>query len=162
MNVEFPWVLEADCFLVKYWEIYMLILVFYISLVYPYYLGFIKSFPEGLFKYAEIVIEISLVINLMICTVTAIRTKKKYIRKWTAILNYRMNTLGFYLDMIALIPFEHLVIIKVDQGYTDNHKKHLFYLCKGIKLCLIWRLSNFFEKLEKPLLYNTILIKVGI
>lgn len=160
MDANFPWILESDCYLVKYWEMYMLFLVGYVCLVYPYLIGFERSFSEGFVTYAEIVIELSLGINLMISILTSIRTKKKYIKTFKLILNYRLNTLGFYLDMIAIIPFEFIIIVNEIIGYQNFHKIHLYYLCKGVKLCLIWRLSSFFEKMEKSLLFNTMVIKV--
>ncbi|KPI98672.1 Cyclic nucleotide-gated cation channel [Papilio xuthus] len=45
--------------------------------------------------------------------------------------------------------------------YYDDYREHLFYLFKGTKLCLVWRLTYFFEKLERKLLSNSILIKIA-
>ncbi|CAG9579751.1 unnamed protein product [Danaus chrysippus] len=161
LNPKFPWVLETECHLVKYWELYMLSIVFYVCLLYPYFIGFERKFPGGVFFYAEIVIMISLVLNMFISIVTAVKTKKKYIKNVSGILNYRMNTLGFYLDALSIIPFEYIVTIHRNSTYLDNYGNHLFYLCKGTKLCLVWRLSNFFENLEKKLLSNSILVKIA-
>lgn len=139
----------------------MLCVVFYICIVYPYYIGFLRKFPGGILYYIEVVISISLLFNILMNSVTAIRTKKKYIKTFYSIISYKMNTLGFYLDLIANIPLEHLVSIHTYAIYRDNHRKHLFYMSKGIKLCLVWRLSSFFENLEKKLLLNTIVVKVS-
>lgn len=161
LSSSFPWVLEHNCNLVKYWEHYMLFVVFYICLVYPYFIGIKREFPGGILFFTQIIISISLVLNLMMTSVTAIKTKKRRITTIRGILSYRLNTLGFYLDIIALIPFEYIVTIHTVVRYHDSHRDHLFYLCKGVKLCLIWRLSNFFEKLERKLLLNTLLVKVN-
>ncbi|KAI8420830.1 hypothetical protein MSG28_008031 [Choristoneura fumiferana] len=161
INSKIPWILEADCNLVRFWELYILCIVFYICLVYPYYIGFLRRFPGGVLYYIEVVINISLLFNILMNFVTAVRTKKKYINTFYAIISYKMNTLGFYLDLIANIPLEHLVSIHTYAIYRDNHRNHLFYMSKGIKLCLVWRLSNFFENLEKKLLLNTIVVKVA-
>lgn len=160
LNENFPWILESDCYLVKYWQLYMLAIVFYVCLLYPYFIGFERQFPGGIFFYVEIVITVSLILNVFITTVTAVKTKKKYIRKFLSILNYRMYTLGFYMDVFAIIPFEYIVTIHTNASYLDNYRNHLFYLCKGTKLCLVWRLSSFFEELERKLLANTIIVKV--
>ncbi|KAG6441233.1 hypothetical protein O3G_MSEX001758 [Manduca sexta] len=160
MNASFPWILEAGCPLVKYWEYYMLLLVVYISIFYPYYIGIKRRFPDGISFYGQVIITISLMLNLLITCVTAVKTKKKYIRSLKNILSYRMNTLGLYLDVLAIIPFEYIVTIHTTVKYHDNYRDHLFYLCKGIKLCLVWRLSSFFENLEKMLLLNTLLVKI--
>lgn len=157
---KFPWILEADCPLVKYWELFMLLIVFYICLVYPYFIGFKRKFPHGFYFYAQIIITIALILNLFMTSVTAVKTKKKYIKNFTGIIEYRMYTLGFYLDVIAIIPFEYIVAIHQTVKYQDNYRAHLFYLCKGIKLCLVWRLSSFFESLERKLLFNSLLVKV--
>ncbi|XP_050349519.1 uncharacterized protein LOC126772954 [Nymphalis io] len=159
-NSKFPWILEFDCNLVKYWERYMLFVVFYICLVYPYFIGFERKFPAGPFFYAEIVINISLILNVLITIVTAVKTKRAYIKTFVEILNYRMNTLKFYMDVVAIIPFEYIVTIHTNASYLDNYRNHLFYLCKGTKLCLVWRLSNFFEHLERRLLSNSIIVKI--
>nr|XP_026485505.1 uncharacterized protein LOC113393027 isoform X2 [Vanessa tameamea] len=157
---KFPWILEFDCNLVKYWERYMLFVVFYICLVYPYFIGFERKFPAGTFFYAEIVIAISLILNVIITIVTAVKTKRTYLKNFVEILNYRMNTLEFYMDVVAIIPFEYIVTIHTNASYLDNYRNHLFYLCKGTKLCLVWRLSNFFEHLERRLLSNSIIVKI--
>lgn len=160
VNSKFPWILEADCLLVKYWEYYMLCIVFYICILYPYFIGIKRYFPGGVIFYIEIIIMISLIFNVIMNLVTAVKTKKKYLKDFNSILNYRMNTLGFYLDLIAIIPFEYIVRIQKKVSYLDNFGNHLFYFCKGIKLSVIWRLSSFFEKQERKLLSNSILIKV--
>ncbi|XP_037296930.1 uncharacterized protein LOC115445031 isoform X2 [Manduca sexta] len=160
MNASFPWILEDGCPLVKYWEYYMLLLVVYISIFYPYYIGIKRRFPDGISFYGQVIITISLMLNLLITCVTAVKTKKKYIRSLKNILSYRMNTLGLYLDVLAIIPFEYIVTIHTTVKYHDNYRDHLFYLCKGIKLCLVWRLSSLFENLEKMLLLNTLLVKI--
>lgn len=161
LKSKFPWILETDCLLVKYWELYILTLVFYICIVYPYYIGYHRSFPDGVSFYAQIVITISLILNIYITSITAVKTKKKYITELQSILSYRMGTLGFYLDLVAIIPFEYIVLIHTSVKYHDTYRDHLFYLCKGTKLCLVWRLSSFFENLEKKLMLNSILIKVN-
>ncbi|KAI5644539.1 cyclic nucleotide-binding domain-containing protein [Phthorimaea operculella] len=158
---KFPWILESECYLVKYWEIYMLALVSYICLSYPYFIGIKRSFPGGFFFFIQIGITLSLVTNMVITTVTAVKTKKRYLKDFWSILNYRMNTLGFYLDVIAIIPFEHIVTIHSASLYRDTFRDHLFYMCKGVKLCLVWRLSSFFDAMERKLLLNTILVKVS-
>lgn len=161
INSKFPWILESDCYLVTYWECFMLLIVFYISIVYPYYIGILRQFPrDGFFFYTQVVTVIALLLNVLITCVTAIRTKKKYLRRIHSIVNYRMNTLGFYLDLIAIIPFEYIVTIHKSVKYHDNYRDHLYYLCKGSKLCLVWRLSNFFENLERKLLLNSLIVKV--
>lgn len=159
LKSRFPWILEANCPLVKYWELFMLCIVSYVCIVYPYYIGFVRTFPDSTF-YAQILISISLILNIFMTTITAVKTKKKYITKFKDILNYRMNTLGFYLDLVSIIPFEYIVTIHTTVTYHDNYRDHLFYMCKGIKLCLVWRVSSFFEKLERKLMLNSILIKV--
>ncbi|KAM3966948.1 uncharacterized protein ACR2FA_011829 [Aphomia sociella] len=162
LNSNFPWILESNCYLVQYWEHYMLLIVSYICVVYPYYIGFKRKFPEdGFFFYTQIIIIVSLILNIFMSSVTAIKTKKKCLNKFRNILQYRMNTLGFYLDLIAIIPFEYIVTIHRSVYYHDNYMNHLFYLCKGVKLCLVWRLSSFFENLERKLLLNTLIIKVA-
>lgn len=140
----------------------MLFIVFYICLVYPYFIGFEREFPGGTFFYVEIVITISLILNVIISLVTAVKTKKSYIHNFMDILRYRMNTLGFYLDVFSIVPFEYIVTIHTNASYLDNYGNHLFYLCKGTKLCLVWRLSNFFEELERKLLSNSIIVKVQL
>lgn len=138
----------------------MLCIVFYICLVYPYLIGFRRKFPGQFNFYAQIIVTISLILNIFMTSVTAVKTKKKYIKDFKKIVGYRMNTLGFYLDVVAIIPFEYIVTIHQSVKYHDNYRDHLFYLCKGTKLCLVWRLSSFFENLERKLLYNSILVKV--
>ncbi|XP_039750920.1 uncharacterized protein LOC120627130 isoform X2 [Pararge aegeria] len=160
LTSNFPWILESDCYLVKYWQLYMLSIVFYVCLLYPYFIGFKREFPRGIFFYIEIVITISLVLNVFITIVTSVKTKKRYIRNFLSILNYRMYTLGFYMDVFAIIPFEYIVTIHTNASYLDNYRNHLFYLCKGTKLCLVWRLSSFFDELERKLLANTIIVKI--
>ncbi|XP_049871178.1 uncharacterized protein LOC126370383 [Pectinophora gossypiella] len=157
---KFPWILEHKCRLVKYWELYMLFVVFYICLFYPYFIGIARYIPGGFFFSSQVVVTVSLIFNLTITCVTAIKTKKKYINEFWQIVNYRMNTLGFYLDMIAIIPFEHIITIHSTALYRDMHRDHLFYVCKGVKLCLIWRLSNFLDNLERRLLLNSLMVKV--
>lgn len=157
---NFPWILEADCHLVKYWRLFMLCIVFYICIVYPYFIGFHREFPGGIFFYTEVCITISLMLNVIMSIVTAVKTKKKYIKNFAGILNYRLNTLGFYMDLVSLIPFEYIVTIHTNVGYLDSYRNHLFYMCKGVKLCLVWRISSFFEELEKKVLSNTITVKV--
>ncbi|XP_045524847.1 uncharacterized protein LOC123714573 isoform X1 [Pieris brassicae] len=158
---NFPWILESTCHLVKYWQLFMLFIVFYICIVYPYYIGFKREFPGGMFFYTEICITISLMLNVIMSIVTAVKTKKKYIKNFTGILNYRMNTLGFYMDLVSLIPFEYIVTIHTNVDYLDTYRNHLFYLCKGVKLCLVWRISSFFEELEKKVMSNTIIVKIS-
>lgn len=160
INIRFPWILEAECHLIKYWETFMLIIVIFICIFYPYYIAIKRHFPTGSMFYAQIIITIALILNIFITAVTAVRTKKKYMRDWKSILNYRMNTLGFYLDVIAIIPFEYIVTIHTTVKYHDIYRNHMFCLCKGIKLCLVWRLSNFFENLERKLLLNMLFVKV--
>ena len=160
LNSKFPWILESNCQLVKFWELYMLCIVFYICILYPYFIGFNREFPGGAFFYVEIVITVSLTLNVLISIVTAVKTKKSYINNFVGILNYRINTLGVYLDVLSIVPFEYIVTIHTDASYLDNYRNHLFYLCKGTKLCLVWRLSNFFDELERKLLSNSIIIKV--
>ncbi|XP_075976271.1 uncharacterized protein LOC142976664 [Anticarsia gemmatalis] len=160
LKSSFPWILESDCLLVKYWELYMLGIVCYICVAYPYYIGLLRSFPDEASFYAQIVIAVSLVLNIFMTSITAVKTKKKYITEFKSILNYRMNTLGFYLDLIAIIPFEYIVTIHKTVNYSINSRDHLFYMCKGIKLCLVWRVSSFFESLERKLMFNSILVKV--
>lgn len=160
LKSKFPWILEADCPLVKYWELYMLFIVFYICLVYPYFIGFKRMFPDGIYFYAQIIITISLILNVFMTSVTAVKTKKEYIKDLKNIVSYRMNTLGFYLDVVVIIPFEYIITIHQTVKYHDNYRDHLFYLCKGTKLCLVWRLSSFFENLERKLLLNSLLVKV--
>lgn len=138
----------------------MLIIATYICLVYPYCIGFKKEFPGGFLFYMEVIITISLIMNIVINSITAIRTKKKYIKNMRGIVSYRLNTLGVYLDLLAIIPFEYLVTIHTLSGYRDDYRNNLFYMCKGVKLCLVWRLSKFFETMERKLLLNTILVKV--
>uniref|UniRef100_A0A2A4JMM9 Cyclic nucleotide-binding domain-containing protein n=1 Tax=Heliothis virescens TaxID=7102 RepID=A0A2A4JMM9_HELVI len=157
---SFPWILEADCPLVKYWELYMLCIVFYICLFYPYFIGFKRKFPGGIYFYTQIIVTISLIVNIFMTSVTAVKAKKQYINDFKNIVIYRMNTLGFYLDVVAIIPFEYIVTIHQTVKYHDNYRDHLFFLCKGIKLCLVWRLSSFFEKLERKLLLNSLLVKI--
>ena len=139
----------------------MLSIVFYICLVYPYLIGFKRKFPDGIYFYAQIIITITLIVNIFMTSVTAVKTKKMYIKDFKNIIGYRMNTLGFYLDVVAIIPFEYIVTIHQSVKYHDNYRDHLFFLCKGTKLCLVWRLSSFFENLERKLLYNSILVKVS-
>lgn len=160
LSSSFPWVLEHNCYLVKYWEHYMLCIVFYICLVYPYFIGIRRNFPGGFLFYSQIVISISLLLNVLMTTVTAVKTKKKYLTNVRSILSYRLNTLGFYLDLLSIIPFEYIVTIHTAVKYHDSYRDHIFYLCKGVKLFLVWRLSNFFEKLERKLLINSLFIKV--
>ncbi|XP_061704790.1 uncharacterized protein LOC133516091 isoform X3 [Cydia pomonella] len=159
MSGKFPWILEADCHLVRFWELYILSLVSYICIVYPYYIGFMRTFPGGILYYFEIVISISLLFNIVITCATAVKTKKKYIRKIRGIVSYRLNTLGFYLDLLANIPLEYILWIHTYTMHRSDHRNHLYYMSKGIKLCLVWRISSFFENLEKKLLLNTIVIK---
>ncbi|XP_063543200.1 uncharacterized protein LOC134751681 [Cydia strobilella] len=160
MSGKFPWILEADCHLVRFWELYILSLVSYICIVYPYYIGFMRTFPGGILYYFEIVISISLLFNIVITCATAVKTKKKYIRKIRGIVSYRLNTLGFYLDLLANIPLEYILWIHTYTMHRSDHRNHLYYMIKGIKLCLVWRISSFFENLEKKLLLNTIVVKV--
>lgn len=160
VNSSFPWILESECYLVKYWDWYMLLLVLYVCLVYPYYIGFKRKFSKGLLFYLQVLTTISLIFNVLMSSVTAVKTKKLYITNVKGILNYRLNTLGFYLDLVSMIPFEYIVTIHSAVNYHDEYRDHLYYLCKGIKLCLVWRLSNFFENLEKKLLLNSLFIKV--
>lgn len=162
MRARFPWILEHNCHLVKFWELFMLIIVLYISIIYPYFIGFSRKFPEGLPFFAEVIITIALIVNMFISALTSIKTKKIYVRNVNSILNYRLKTLGFYLDLLAIIPFEYLVIIDSEVNYNYVKRDHLFYFCKGVKLCLIWRISKFFESMERKLLCNLILIKVNI
>lgn len=159
-NSKFPWILEAECYLVKFWEFYMLMIVLYICLVYPYQIGINRKFSTEILFYTEVLITISLIFNIMMTAVTAVKTKKLYIKDLKGILGYRLNTLGLYLDLMSIIPFEYIVNIHTTVKYHDEYRDHLFYLCKGIKLCLVWRLSNFFENMEKKLLLNTLFIKV--
>ncbi|XP_053605424.1 uncharacterized protein LOC128672350 isoform X1 [Plodia interpunctella] len=164
INDKIPWILEWDCYLVKYWEHVMLLIVFYICIVYPYYIGIKRQFPDdGFFFQSYIVVTVILILNVLLSCVTSIKTKKKYLRTVKKILNQRMKMLGFYLDVVAIIPFEYIVTIHThtEVKYHDNYRDHLYYLCKGSKLCLVWRISNFFEKLEKKLLLNTLIIKVA-
>lgn len=138
----------------------MLMLVVYICLVYPYHIGFNRKFPQGVLFNLEILTTISLIFNILMTSVTAVKTKKLYITDMKGILNYRLNTLGFYLDLVSIIPFEYMVTIHTSIKYNDEYRDHLFYMGKGIKLCLVWRLSSFFENLEKKLLLNSLFIKV--
>lgn len=160
LNSKFPWILEHNCYLVKYWESFMLIIVFYICIVYPYFLGIMRKVPGGFFFHVEIAIILSLVLNIIITCLTSVKTKKKYIRNFWNILNYRMSTLGFYLDAISIIPFEYIITIHTAAIYYDAYRDHLFYMCKGIKLVLVWRLSSFFEALERKLMLKSIIVKV--
>ncbi|XP_068626724.1 uncharacterized protein [Battus philenor] len=161
LNSSFPWILEYDCYLTKYWELYILMIVLYICILYPYFIGIKRRFPGGFFFYAEIVTSISLTINIFMSLVTAVKTKKEHIKKFSDILKYRLNSPSFYLDIFALIPLEYIVTIHTTTMYYDDYRDHLFYLCKGTKLCLVWRLSSFFEQWERKLLSNTIVIKVA-
>jgi hypothetical protein len=161
MSGKLPWILEADCHLVRFWELYVLFLVSYICIVYPYYIGFMRTFPGGVLYYLEIVIYISLLFNIVMNCVTAVKTKKKYIRKMRGIISYRLNTLGFYLDLLANVPLEYIVWIHTYTMHRSDHRNHLYYMSKGIKLCLVWRISSFFENLERKLLLNTIVVKVS-
>ncbi|KAL4707314.1 hypothetical protein ACJJTC_019852 [Scirpophaga incertulas] len=161
LNSTFPWILEHNCILVKYWEYYMLLIVLYICIVYPYFIGMKRTFTGEFLFYCQIIINISLVLNIVVTCVTAVKTKKKYIKEFRKILTYRMNTLGFYLDVIAIIPFEYLITIHSTIKYHDNYMDHLFYLCKGTKMCLFWRLSNYFQTLEQKLLLNSLIIKIA-
>ncbi|XP_013174089.1 PREDICTED: uncharacterized protein LOC106122580 isoform X1 [Papilio xuthus] len=161
LNSKFPWILESECYLARYWELYMLLIVLYICILYPFYIGIKRSFPGGYLFYAEIVTSISLIINIFISLVTAVKTKKRHIKKFSGILKYRLNSPSFYLDIFALIPFEYIVTIHTATMYYDDYREHLFYLFKGTKLCLVWRLTYFFEKLERKLLSNSILIKIA-
>lgn len=138
----------------------MLLVVLYVCLLYPYYIGFKRSFGGGLMFYAELIIKITLLLNIFMTSVTSVKTKKKYITDFRGILSYNLNTLGFYLDFVSIIPFEYIITIHSEVKYYDEYREHLFYLCKGVKLCLVWRLSNFFEKLERKLLLNSLLVKV--
>ncbi|KOB77802.1 putative tetrameric potassium-selective cyclic nucleotide gated channel [Operophtera brumata] len=136
INSRFPWILESECYLVKYWDWYMLMLTLYICLVYPYYIGFKRKFSQGILFNLEILTTISLIFNVLMTSGTAVKTKKHYITDFKGILNYRLNTLGFYLDLISMIPFEYIITIHAAVKYHDEIRNHLFYMCKGIKLCL--------------------------
>ncbi|XP_041968067.1 uncharacterized protein LOC121725268 [Aricia agestis] len=160
VNSKFPFILEADCPLVLFWQIYMLVIVLYISLFYPYCIGIERSFPGGLSLYIEVVISLSLFINVILTTSTAVKTKKKYITNFREILNYRMGTVGFYLDLFAIIPTEYIVTIHTNTPYYNPYKEHFFYASKGTKMVLIWRLTSFFEKYEKRLLSYSISTKI--
>lgn len=140
----------------------MLLLVIYVCIFYPYHIGFNRKFSEGLLFYLQVLTAISLIFNILMTSVTAVKTKKRDITNFRGILNYRLNTLGFYLDLVSMIPFEYIVTIHTSVNYHDEYRNHLFYMCKGLKLCLVWRLSSFFENLEKKLLLNSLLIKVKI
>ncbi|KAG7309661.1 hypothetical protein JYU34_004149 [Plutella xylostella] len=159
LNSDFPLILHYDCYVVKIWEATMLILTGFICIVYPYRIALIKN-DSGFKLPHEIIVSVLLITNIVITCCTAIKTKKKYLRTWKKILNYRLNTLGFFLDLTAIVPFECLVTIQRSGGFHDNHRSSLYYLCKAVKLCLVWRLSSFFEDLEKKLLRNTILVKI--
>ncbi|RVE53569.1 hypothetical protein evm_001710 [Chilo suppressalis] len=161
LDSSFPWILEHDCYLVKYWEHFMLMIVLFTSTVYPYFIGIVRTFPSGFFFYIQTIITLLLLLNVLMTTVTAVKTKKRYLTDFKSILNYRMNTLGFYLDIIAIIPFEYIVTMHPSVKYRDNYRDHLFYLCKGTKLCLVWRLSSFFENLECKLLINSLIVKIA-
>lgn len=160
LDSRFPWILESDCYLVKYWELYMLFVVLYICLLYPYLIGIKREFPSGFLFYTEIVTAISLAVNVFMSLVTAVKTKRHHIKNFSDILRYRLNTPAFYLDILALVPFEYIVTIHTKTIYYDDYRDHLFYMCKGTKLCLVWRLTSFFGQWEKKLLSNTIFIKV--
>lgn len=139
----------------------MLFTVIFICVFYPYFIGIKRKFPEGISFFVEVIITTSLVFNVLMTLMTAVKTKKDHITAFFNILRYRMDTLGFYLDVVSIIPFEYIVTIHTTVKYHDNYRDHLFYLCKGVKLCLIWRLSYFFESLERQLLLNSLVIKVN-
>ncbi|KAK1374275.1 Potassium channel [Heracleum sosnowskyi] len=140
----------------RYWETWMVLLVFYSAWVYPFEVSFLKSTTIIGIYIADIVVDLFFGVDIYLTfsvayfdhkTQLIIRDRKKIAKRY-------LST-WFVMDLASTIPFDLVVML-----FTGSHNLGLPYSLLGLlRFWRIRRVKQFFTRLEKDIRFSYFLIR---
>lgn len=140
---KFSLIRNDDTISMFIWELFIAISAIAVAAFYPYFVVFDKKFPP-LFDLISHIINIIFVFDIFVLLTTSIVKQGRRIDTLKGILNERMDTLSFHLDVFACFYLEVYSPL-----FEDEDKS--YYWLKLNRLLKIVRVSTFCNRLGNKL-----------
>lgn len=142
---RFPWIIQPNTSLTWSWETFVLLEALFVALVYPYFIAFYGYFP-GWLESMSICVDAINLLDIYIILTTAVVQRARTIDTVMGILNYRLNTVGFYFDVFSVFFIEVFSFLM--------HSDHMFYVLKLNRLLKSYRICKYFHHIEENITIN--------
>lgn len=152
LKTTWPPILQPKSLFLSAWEILIIGCVLYASIVIPYYSLIVLTMPLYV-NVSLLVISVIWVLDIVIQSITAVRTKDELVSNSMNIFTHRLHSAGFFADIVACIPIEVFSSILVSQ-ITDQTSAWL----RLNRVLKIWRVVKMFNSWENRLHSNMIVI----
>ena len=129
---DIPWIIFPDNIYKTIWDLYIVILNLYTSIIIPYIVAFTE---ENEFSKFELIISISFAIDIILSFFTAYTdSEENLVKQKRKIIMTYLNG-WFIIDLISVIPFQLFFKKKEKVTVTGIHKSdRLFKLIKTIRI----------------------------
>lgn len=140
----------------RYWETWMVLLVFYSAWVYPFEVSFLKSSRIIGIYIADIVVDLFFAVDIYLTfSVAYFDHKSQLIIRDPKKIAKRYLSTWFVMDLASTIPFDLVVML-----FTGSHNLGLPYSFLGLlRFWRIRRVKQFFTRLEKDIRFSYFLIR---
>lgn len=140
----------------RYWETWMVLLVFYSAWVYPFEVSFLKSSQVIGIYIADIVVDLFFAVDIYLTfSVAYFDHKTQLIIRDPKKIAKRYLSTWFVMDLASTIPFDLVVML-----FTGSHNLGLPYSLLGLlRFWRIRRVKQFFTRLEKDIRFSYFLIR---
>lgn len=148
-----PCILRPHCFLVNLWEVFIVLITLFQSFTIPY-VAFIMAYQPTWYPYSICLTTIIFGFDLYIQLSTAIVTRGVTIDKFSIIAKAKMQTMGFWIDLLSCLPTEILMCITFST--RSAYSRGVMHLNRLTKL---WRVERVFRTWEKNFNANFVVIR---
>lgn len=135
----------------RYWETWMVLLVFYSAWVFPFEVSFLKSDPRTQLYIADIVVDLFFAVDIFLTfSLAYFDPKTQLIIRHPIKIAKRYLSTWFLMDLASTIPFDLVAIL-----FTGKHELGLPYSLLGLlRFWRIRRIKQFFTRLEKDIRFS--------
>lgn len=150
LRVSFPFILHPNSILLKVWEILIVILTLNVIIVLPRYVFSPDDLPYFVLPILRLT-SYAFICDILLQIHTAVNIKGSMIVSVKKILNYRLHSYGFMLDILATLPLEFFGCISIPS--SASHQILCLRLNRFLK---IWRIIQLFQVWENKLHSNLV------
>ena len=130
---ESIYVIVPDCLFKVIWDYYIMFIVLYYLLLYPFFLSYNEKMPIGIIV-CNIIWDVSYICDLVLNFFVAFYTfEEELVKNLKLIASEYINSMLFFFDLAASIPFG-LIIFSVNLDRSNQSYSHLLIFIKLIKI----------------------------
>ena len=152
LTQNFPWILNPTGSFTQHWELFTVAVTLYTSVTYPYYIVFVKDYPNW-FTLSLNFVDFFWILDLIILLTTAIEESDKMVTTFMEISQKRVMQFGFYLDFVSCVRIELFYWI-----WTKNSR--FGEVLRLNRLLKIYRIPKLLLKIENKIEVNSYVLYV--